>query len=152
MVNLFLNSLSCKCSLRDPNFNLTDFISDMKIQLWSWRKVFWRLWGLCSNLYCIKCESEFQVCRRFEIVQRSFYWYFPGDSAGDLSLPPVRPGVPEGPAEEHQPPPGGLPLLWQTGLQVLPDPGGERSVGCWSAVMLVLRCPRDVTSPTTPSA
>ena len=57
-----------KMMSRDPQFNLSNFISDMKIELWSWRKVFWRLWGLCNNLYCIKCDREFQVNGRCEEV------------------------------------------------------------------------------------
>ena len=48
---------------RDPNFNLSNFISELKIQVWSWRKVYWRLWGLCHSLYCVKCDGEFQVKR-----------------------------------------------------------------------------------------
>ena len=46
---------------RDPTFNLNDFIRTLRLELKSWRKVFWRLWGICHALYCSLCGSYFQV-------------------------------------------------------------------------------------------
>lgn len=46
---------------RDPNFNLNDFLRSLRIELKSWRKVFWRLWGLCHALYCSLCSTYFPV-------------------------------------------------------------------------------------------
>ena len=36
---------------------LVNFFSELK----SWRKVYWRLWGICHVLYCSLCCSYFQV-------------------------------------------------------------------------------------------
>ena len=46
---------------RDQSFNLNDFIRTLRLELKSWRKVFWRLWGICHALYCSLCGSYFQV-------------------------------------------------------------------------------------------
>jgi hypothetical protein len=57
-VRLFF-SLSDLC--RDPNFNLNDFLRSLRVELKSWRKVFWRLWGICHSLYCSLCSNNFPV-------------------------------------------------------------------------------------------
>lgn len=44
---------------RDPQFNLNDFLRSLRVELKSWRKVFWRLWGMCHALYCSLCASYF---------------------------------------------------------------------------------------------
>ncbi len=46
---------------RDPNFNLNDFLRNLRSELKSWRKVFWRVWGMCHALYCSLCSSYFPV-------------------------------------------------------------------------------------------
>ena len=46
---------------RDPNFNLNEFLRNLRSELKSWRKVFWRLWGMCHTLYCALCSSHFPV-------------------------------------------------------------------------------------------
>ena len=46
---------------RDPNFQLTDFIKSLRLELKTWRKVFWRLWGMCHATVCSLCEQPFQV-------------------------------------------------------------------------------------------
>lgn len=46
---------------RDPHFNLNDFLRNLRSELKSWRKVFWRLWGMCHTLYCSLCSSYFPV-------------------------------------------------------------------------------------------
>ena len=48
-------------SYRDPQFNLNDFLRSLRVELKSWRKVFWRLWGMCHSLYCSLCSSYFPV-------------------------------------------------------------------------------------------
>ena len=46
---------------RDFNFSLNDFVRTLRLELKSWRKVFWRLWGICHALFCSLCCSYFQV-------------------------------------------------------------------------------------------
>lgn len=46
---------------RDPNFNLSDFLRNLRSELKTWRKVFWRLWGICHALYCTICSQHFPV-------------------------------------------------------------------------------------------
>ena len=45
---------------RDPAFTLSDFIKSLKVELKSWRKVFWRLWGICHVSVCSLCDKQFQ--------------------------------------------------------------------------------------------
>ena len=47
--------------VRDPNFTLSEFIKSLKLELKTWRKVFWRLWGICHVSNCSLCEKPFQV-------------------------------------------------------------------------------------------
>ena len=46
---------------RDHSFNLNDFIRSLRTELKSWRRVFWRLWGMVHPLYCSLCSSHFPV-------------------------------------------------------------------------------------------
>ena len=45
---------------RDPTFTLSDFIKSLKLELKTWRKVFWRLWGICHVSVCSLCDKQFQ--------------------------------------------------------------------------------------------
>ena len=53
-------SLANNCFYRDPTFTLSDFIKSLKVELKSWRKVFWRLWGICHVSVCSLCDKQFQ--------------------------------------------------------------------------------------------
>ena len=44
---------------RDEQFNANDFIKSLKAEVKSWRRVFWRLWGIVHPLYCSLCSSYF---------------------------------------------------------------------------------------------
>ena len=46
---------------RDPKFSLSEFILETKARVRTWRRVFWKVWGLCHTLYCDKCQAHFQV-------------------------------------------------------------------------------------------
>lgn len=46
---------------RDPQFNLNDFIKSLRYECKSWRRVFWRLWGMVHPLYCSLCSGHFPV-------------------------------------------------------------------------------------------
>jgi hypothetical protein len=50
--------------VRDINWSLTNYVANLYKELRSWRKVYWRLWGMCHFLYCIACESHFPACQR----------------------------------------------------------------------------------------
>ena len=50
-----------KLPFRDHSFNLNDFIRSLRAELKSWRRVFWRLWGMVHPLYCSLCSSHFPV-------------------------------------------------------------------------------------------
>ncbi|KAG7197968.1 hypothetical protein KM043_016201 [Ampulex compressa] len=47
--------------IRDLTWNLNDYISTLRLELRSWRKVYWRLWGDCHFLYCQECNIYFPV-------------------------------------------------------------------------------------------
>ena len=53
--------LSTLNSFRDPTFTLSEFIKSLKLELKTWRKVFWRIWGICHVSQCSLCEKPFQV-------------------------------------------------------------------------------------------
>ncbi len=44
---------------RDPHFNLNDFLRALKSECRTWRRVFWRLWGVVHPLSCSLCHSYF---------------------------------------------------------------------------------------------
>ena len=46
---------------RDPHFNLNDFLRSLRSEVKSWRRVFWRLWGMTHPLYCSLCSAYFPV-------------------------------------------------------------------------------------------
>ncbi|CAB4065949.1 Uncharacterized protein KIAA1841 [Lepeophtheirus salmonis] len=46
---------------RDPSFNMNEFLKALRLELKSWRKVFWRLWGMIHILYCSLCGVYFPV-------------------------------------------------------------------------------------------
>lgn len=45
--------------VRDPNWSLSNFVSNLHKELRSWRKVYWRLWATCHFIYCSICETHF---------------------------------------------------------------------------------------------
>lgn len=45
--------------VRDQNWSLSNFVSNLHKELRSWRRVYWRLWATCHFLYCDICESHF---------------------------------------------------------------------------------------------
>ncbi|KAK6641538.1 hypothetical protein RUM44_013250 [Polyplax serrata] len=45
----------------DPSWNLTDYVRELKSNLKTWRKVYWRLWADCHLLHCTACEEYFPV-------------------------------------------------------------------------------------------
>uniref|UniRef100_A0A182Q0T7 SANT and BTB domain-containing protein n=1 Tax=Anopheles farauti TaxID=69004 RepID=A0A182Q0T7_9DIPT len=49
--------------VKDPSWNITNYVSSLHKELRSWRKVYWRLWGHCHFLYCSICDTHFPVCQ-----------------------------------------------------------------------------------------
>ncbi|XP_049542674.1 SANT and BTB domain regulator of class switch recombination [Anopheles darlingi] len=47
--------------VKDPSWNITNYVSSLHKELRSWRKVYWRLWGNCHFLYCSICDTHFPV-------------------------------------------------------------------------------------------
>lgn len=45
--------------VRDVNWSLSNFVSNLHKDLRSWRRVYWRLWATCHFLYCSICETHF---------------------------------------------------------------------------------------------
>lgn len=45
--------------VRDPNWSLSNYVTNIHKELRSWRKVYWRLWASCHFLYCSICETHF---------------------------------------------------------------------------------------------
>lgn len=71
--NLHMN-LYCKiCSsfltffffyLREPSWNLSEYIKTLRTELKSWRRVYWRLWGDCHFQFCSLCHSHYPIYQR----------------------------------------------------------------------------------------
>ncbi|CAG7837862.1 unnamed protein product [Allacma fusca] len=56
------------CHTKDPNWTLGSFIKELKRELKTWRKVYWRLWGTVHFFYCSSCQlyfpaKNFGACR-----------------------------------------------------------------------------------------
>ena len=49
---------------RDPDWDINDFLLEMKSQLHSWRDVYWRVWGIVNFLQCAHCNGHFP-CTNF---------------------------------------------------------------------------------------
>lgn len=45
--------------VRDQNWSLSNYVSNLHKDLRSWRRVYWRLWATCHFLYCTVCETHF---------------------------------------------------------------------------------------------
>ena len=45
--------------VRDPSWNINDYIIKLHKALKTWRKVYWRLWGDAHFLYCTTCKRFF---------------------------------------------------------------------------------------------
>ncbi|XP_064214655.1 SANT and BTB domain regulator of class switch recombination [Tribolium castaneum] len=45
--------------VRDPSWNINDYILKLYKNLKTWRKVYWRLWGDSHFLYCLTCKRYF---------------------------------------------------------------------------------------------
>ena len=46
-------------NFRDPHFNAGDIVRGLRSELRSWRRVFWRVWGMVHPLHCSLCSSYF---------------------------------------------------------------------------------------------
>ena len=49
---------------RDPDWDINDFLLELKSQLHTWRDVYWRVWGIINYLQCTRCGSHFP-CTNF---------------------------------------------------------------------------------------
>ncbi|KAL0119727.1 hypothetical protein PUN28_007875 [Cardiocondyla obscurior] len=47
--------------VRDSTWTLNDYILNLRSELRSWRKVYWRLWGDCHFLFCQQCNVYFPI-------------------------------------------------------------------------------------------
>lgn len=47
--------------VKDPKFDVNDFILELKSQLKTWRDVYWRLWGTINSLTCARCGEVFPL-------------------------------------------------------------------------------------------
>uniref|UniRef100_A0A8C4ND70 Uncharacterized protein n=1 Tax=Eptatretus burgeri TaxID=7764 RepID=A0A8C4ND70_EPTBU len=45
--------------LQEPNWDISDYLSDLYKQLKSWQKVYWYLWGTINFLKCSSCDKNF---------------------------------------------------------------------------------------------
>lgn len=45
--------------IRDPTWNINEYILSLYSKLKTWRKVYWHLWGDCHFLFCSICELPF---------------------------------------------------------------------------------------------
>ena len=45
--------------VRDQNWSLSNYVSNLHKDLRSWRRVYWRLWATCHFLFCSICETHF---------------------------------------------------------------------------------------------
>ncbi|XP_043486165.1 uncharacterized protein KIAA1841 [Polistes fuscatus] len=46
---------------RDSTWSLNEYITNLRLELRSWRKVYWRLWGDCHFLFCQCCNTYFSI-------------------------------------------------------------------------------------------
>lgn len=51
--------------VRDVNWSLSNYVSNLYKDLRSWRKVYWRLWATCHFLYCSICETHFPATQLY---------------------------------------------------------------------------------------
>lgn len=49
---------------RDPDWDINDFLLELKSQLHTWRDVYWRVWGIINYLQCTRCGAHFP-CTNF---------------------------------------------------------------------------------------
>ncbi|XP_035734208.1 uncharacterized protein KIAA1841 homolog [Vespa mandarinia] len=47
--------------IRDSTWSLNEYITNLRMELRSWRKVYWRLWGDCHFLFCQYCNTYFSI-------------------------------------------------------------------------------------------
>ncbi|XP_055949023.1 SANT and BTB domain regulator of class switch recombination-like isoform X2 [Argiope bruennichi] len=47
---------------RDMTWNLDRYLEDQFQACQSWRKIYWRIWGLLNSLTCTTCGTEFSCC------------------------------------------------------------------------------------------
>ena len=50
--------------MRDPEWDINDFLIELKCQLHTWRDVYWRVWGIINYLQCARCGEHFP-CTNF---------------------------------------------------------------------------------------
>lgn len=66
--------------VRDQNWSLSNFVTNLHKELRSWRRVYWRLWATCHFLYCSICETHFPA-------SQSQWCQFHPDAASFLGSP-----------------------------------------------------------------
>lgn len=61
--NMIMDRSGCINSThaRDPSWNLTEYVKDLKNELKIWRKVYWRLWSDCHLMHCTSCCAYFPL-------------------------------------------------------------------------------------------
>lgn len=47
--------------IKDPSWDINNFISSLFKEQKSWRRVYWKLWGHAHFLYCCICEMQFPL-------------------------------------------------------------------------------------------
>ncbi|XP_052074715.1 SANT and BTB domain regulator of class switch recombination-like isoform X1 [Mytilus californianus] len=47
------------CHIRDPSFDVNEYLLELKGQLKTWREVYWRVWGTINYLICTRCKEVF---------------------------------------------------------------------------------------------
>lgn len=47
--------------VRDPTFDVNNYLLELKVQLKQWRDVYWRIWGTINVLTCSRCGDVFPV-------------------------------------------------------------------------------------------
>ena len=60
---------------RDPNWDVNDYLVDLKSQLKTWRDVYWRVWGTVNYLPCSRCGETFACA---ELGSCSLFTFYPG--------------------------------------------------------------------------
>ncbi|CAH1392926.1 unnamed protein product [Nezara viridula] len=45
----------------DTSWNLNSYMKQLKRELNTWQNVYWKLWGTCHYLHCVKCKMNYPV-------------------------------------------------------------------------------------------
>ena len=49
----------CYSHIREPTWDVNEYLLELKSQLKSWQHVYWRLWGSINALSCARCGETF---------------------------------------------------------------------------------------------